>query len=154
MTSTEKPTIDAERALSLMERAVEKMGVDYTYPAGDPDGSINTCVYVRDGEPSCLVGHALFIAGIDIDALADLDTYSETDVSTLARGNEEVGQEPVLPRLAVLSGDAVEVFQTAQMDQDQGRTWGEALSHARRRQQARERGRGLRLAPLEEAAGE
>lgn len=136
---TALPSIDRDRALALLRQAVEQKGEDYVYPSGDPYSvGTKTCTYERDGEPSCLVGHVLFIAGVPVEVLARLDQYGETEFRTLAYGstcedddgNEEVLQEPVLHEYAALTEEAVEALSAAQDTQDRGRTWGQALLRA------------------------
>lgn len=80
-----------------------------------------TCVYVADGAPSCLVGHVLVPLGASLLHLAEADTGMVP-----ANGVRDVA------RLAGLdiSETAGEALDAAQMAQDTGHLWSEALSRA------------------------
>ncbi len=117
--------IDGPKALELLAEAVEAKGEDYVYPRGDFDG----CSYVRDDQPSCLVGHALFRAGLGVDVLRALDVgdYGDSDSA--------IGE--VCKVSADLFGFAVtdaaeRALRVAQASQDCGVPWGEALEAAKK----------------------
>lgn len=98
--------VDLARAVALLREVVAEYGEEFIY-----DGSTAAdCVYMRDGEPSCLVGHALYRAG------------------------ERVFEEGMCPSLAArtvnVTSSADAVFSAAQDRQDNGATWGEALAAA------------------------
>jgi len=105
-------TIDAARALDLLRQAVAQDGYgdDYVYPY------LNDCQYVRNSAPSCLVGHALHLGGWSVDALDGL-------INTPVRDAVRIG-------FTSLDKEAANVFDLAQVVQDQGGTWGEALRAA------------------------
>ena len=107
-------TIDSHAAFDAMADVVFDYGPDYVYPLA----SQARCVYTVDGEPSCLVGHALHRLGVSI---ADLETMDAAGFGAIM-----VVDVPG----ATLVGDAREVFGQAQMAQDAGRTWGNALREA------------------------
>lgn len=121
--------IDADRALALLREVVDEYGHDYVYRQVAhrlPDGrSKPMCVYADDGRPSCLVGHALHRAGVTV---AELDRM----LGQIGEDDDE------LPERVTLTGLAAEVLAEAQMAQDQGITWGDALAQAvaRRRERA------------------
>lgn len=110
--------INARRALELLTDVVEG-NEDFRYEhVIDPDNGSN-CVYQVNGEPSCLVGHALVRAGVPM--------------SFLVRMDEEVAAAEVMDAYlddSVTPG-ALKVFGAAQIRQDGGQTWGEALEYAR-----------------------
>ena len=116
------------RALELMREVVAEYGADHVYV--DPNGRTAdgldgvTCVYVdwKASRPSCLVGHALFRAGVTVEQLAELD-YAED-------GSDING---VYSDAFELVDGAELVFSAAQMAQDKGQTWGTALARAERR---------------------
>jgi hypothetical protein len=84
---------------------------DYIYPK---DGS--GCWYIRDYSPSCLVGHALWAAGlIDEDWRGD-------DYGAIA--------DVVLHEKWPLDEDEVHWLSTVQKNQDIGRPWGDAVAIA------------------------
>ena len=120
--------IGKAKALELMAEAVGYMGADYVYPPG-VDGA--GCRYVHGDEdesgeptPSCIVGHALYLAGLEIPKIAELD-----QVGTIAAASYLV---------PALTGPAVRVLRAAQDRQDGGATWGKALEAAKVEAAARE----------------
>ena len=112
-------TIDAARALDLLRQAVAQdgYGPDYVYESrnDDPRGE---CVYVRGGYPSCVVGHALAIAGFPLSSLEQYDTADDSS----ARYLDE--------HFSVVTTEAAAVLEAAQRLQDKGKPWGEALKAA------------------------
>lgn len=119
--------ITADDALEALRTAV-KGREDYVYPWWEAGGS-RACKYVRDGAPSCLVGHALHALGIPLDTLTVLDSYQNG--SGVAAGT--------LPQhlpSGTLTVEAAGVFGAAQTAQDTGESWGEALASAAARHAA------------------
>src|SRR5690606_19556981 len=119
-----KVSINARQALDLLEEVVEgNESFVYTTPEVLAD-----CAYVhRDSEgslvPSCIVGHALHRAGVDLWKFAPIE------------GLQIDGDVDGTPATDVLGVDAtpeaVYVLAAAQSVQDGGRPWGEALEAAR-----------------------
>lgn len=95
-------------------RKVAAANPDYIYER--VEGSPN-CVYVRDGKPSCLIGHALWNLGlIDIHLPADLN-YG--------------GIHRLAPELNIWLDDAeLTWLMSAQSAQDTRKTWAEAVEYA------------------------
>ena len=118
MTGTRAPSqcIDVGRALDLLAEAVQARGEYFVYPpvwirsARSP--------YASDGELRCLVGQALFLAGVADEDLAALGDVGVRDLYT--RGALPVG----------LTLGALAVFDAAQRTQDRGYAWGDALDYA------------------------
>lgn len=92
-----------------MKLAVLTKGEDYHYPL-DPMSAGSGCEYRRDGEPSCLIGHALDILGIQT---------TEAD--------EERDAGVVLRHYGIVDADLCTAAVEAQDVQDRGLPWGEAL---------------------------
>jgi len=112
------PVIETqEQAIELLERVVADAGQDYIYPT-----YATSCVYVKDGAPSCIVGKALALAGIDLDLIAQLDGHNDEVVSAYAIPT-------YFPDL--VSVEVAELLQVVQNHQDNGWTWGEALADAK-----------------------
>lgn len=116
-------TLTVERALELLERAVVLKGAAYVYRPEtlhvDGAGEIyrdGDCVYVEDGEPSCIVGHVIAYAGGN---LADVEEGALPN-SALSRAGVE------------FTDNAYYVLRAAQNRQDAGGTWGSSLACARR----------------------
>ena len=114
--------ITKEVFTAAMEEAVKLRGKDYTYPsiaqvASDPrlagwrNKGDDMCKYQVSGEPACLIGLALYL--IDPDLVPGEDVYGGADV--------------VLDKLGA-SEDVALAASYAQDFQDEGYTWGEALT--------------------------
>jgi hypothetical protein len=113
-----------EEAVSLVREIVEKYGEDYVYPQGD----LGKCDYVREGQPSCLVGHVLVRKGVPIERLQKADKLM---------GGAGVTAEMLLPELqmeeVLKTTDRAAIFlDTVQSGQDEGVAWGDALDEGLR----------------------
>jgi hypothetical protein len=125
-TSKPKPTaveITLDEAKELLGRAVKEKGEDYVYEplreGGRPHGRPQ-CAYFNpeDGCPSCMVGYVLSYKGVTYESL-DATGSVVTEVQDLVEeGHLQVDNET----LALLT--------VAQVEQDQGQTWGRALEEA------------------------
>jgi hypothetical protein len=115
-----KKRLTYNRAVELLERAVQEKGADYAMPK-DEDGDVVGCVYFDEEtkEPSCLVGHALAYDGFTYE---DLDHYNSN-----GRGITYVGPE-LYDRLAKRT---LRLLVNAQDQQDNGGSWGYALEYAK-----------------------
>jgi len=128
-------TMNGFEMLEALRKARDLKGADYVYvdPDGvragphevDEDGAV--CVYGwqdDDGEwvPGCIVGHVLPVELLP--SIADLDA----DAVVVARDFDPLGWDY----------NAGEIAWAAQLVQDDGATWGEAVEAAERR--ARELG--------------
>lgn len=113
-----KPRITGKLALQLLEEVVAEKGEDYIYPD-------QYCVYVKEGQPACIVGHVF-------DRLGVLDRGWAADHTAVTGLFHD--EAPV-----VATKKAIKVLDAAQNAQDgaglgrSGRkTWGQALEEARR----------------------
>lgn len=98
----------------VRQKAAENPDFVYQYPTGR-----DTCVYVHLGKPSCLIGQALWEAGLIDASLEDRST------------NREVSD--TLIQVLELPLDQVEVswLRSAQLKQDSTTySWAEAVTHA------------------------
>jgi hypothetical protein len=116
---TEDNPITGAQALRLLREVVaESPDFIYKPPADDVQ---SVCVYAYDGQPSCIVGKALYRAGYDVDVLAALDCANDPGAYNLAK-------------LGIAAdGDALAIFAAAQRVQDrsyEGNTWTDALAAA------------------------
>lgn len=110
--------IDGRRALELLIDTVDRYGEGTVYEkVPSLDSAKFVCRYEYEGNPSCLVGKALYRAGTPLDLLAHLDLFSIPADKLDITGY-------------VTTGGAL-VFHAAQGVQDNGGTWGEALKEAR-----------------------
>lgn len=110
---------------AAMEKAVADRGNDYVYPREKP-GWLHEkqCVYsTQDGEPACIIGQALY--NIDPSLMPD---YEESQ-------QEDAGAEYILEsRREHFSGSEADFglllrsAHKAQVSQDNGDSWGRALS--------------------------
>lgn len=127
-------TLTIENVVKAVEEAVELKGSDYVYPSNEPDplreSVIGACQYVRSGAPSCLVGHALVSLGVPLNRLASFDLqYANSAKAVL----DTLYAEAIIDfENAGEELDEIETFlMAAQGKQDEGFTWGEALTAAR-----------------------
>ena len=102
--------------VKAIEEAVEKEGADKCFPRNDEG-----CRYFdEDGKPVCIVGHALAIMGMepfDVGASANSQRFY-----ALADENHFTHSVDVEDQCLI---DAIDA---AQREQDDGATWGHALS--------------------------
>jgi hypothetical protein len=121
-TSKPKPTaveITLDEAKELLARAVKEKGADFVYKPLTSMGR-SQCAYFdpEDRCPSCMVGYVLSYKGVTYEAL-DATGSVVTEVQDLVEeGHLRVDNET----LALLT--------VAQVEQDQGQTWGRALEEA------------------------
>lgn len=114
-----------EKFTAALEKAVAERGADWVYPAdwkgsGDPDyaSSGPTCQYVWGDQPGCIIGYTLHELGTELAELRKFEFSGAYQVVSIAL--PEVSQRVLLAAME------------AQMQQDAGKTWGEALEEYRR----------------------
>lgn len=115
---------DVPHALELLEQAVSTRGADYVYRqhvAFDEFGAVD-CRYEHDDQPDCVIGVVLHLAGYDIVTLGRLDSYAH---------GKPLSARYLYRHLYELGAEACYVLGVAQEAQDNGYSWGEALSAAR-----------------------
>lgn len=129
--------IDAARAYELLQAVVRNAGENYTDPSY---AARRTCVYQRDGKPSCIVGHALVLADVSLSGLQYMDAQRNEgsmcekkcgSCDFCVSGSSAI-RDVVLPKGLQITSDARAVLGSAQSLQDAGRTWGEALQAAQK----------------------
>lgn len=118
--------IELNRALieTFLDEAVNKFGEDYVYPK---EGGLK-CSYVRDGEPSCLVGQVLAAAGVPLARLVEADQDNFNSGTPAYDLLQELRSEGVIDfdlRSHVLLTEA-------QYSQDGLTPWGESVRRAKR----------------------
>lgn len=128
MSESTLPPLTLERAKELAAEVVADMGAEYVYvnPSGigadgygapdhgdfDPD-----CYYVHADQPGCIVGHILHKHGVP---LRELGAFELEGASSVVAGLFNVSKlSPVAEYLSKL-----------QVRQDEGATWGQALTDA------------------------
>ena len=123
-----------ERVLAVMSEVVDEYGREYDYLA-----EYSTCVYVANGEPSCLVGHVAFRLGLPLETMAGDNPTAFESINGCAidtRMDHRPDQPLRLPWARELTPGALHVLRAAQSVQDgavdSDSTWGEALDTARR----------------------
>ena len=102
---------------TVLPEIVAEHGRDYIYYAG-PSG----CVYVHNGEPSCLIGHFLHRLGVSLERLkaADESTDGGTSASDLLRQLQDEGV------VDVESHRVIHALSVIQSEQDSEVCWGQA----------------------------
>lgn len=114
--------IDAAYAMELLDKAVNEKGWEHV----DQNAGGKGCRNVEWNEegterrPSCIVGHALYYAGVTLEALASCDGAVQSTVAGL-------GQHMDIE----VTTNAMVIFHTAQYAQDSGESWGRAITKAR-----------------------
>lgn len=86
------------------------------------DASETGCKYVKDSNPSCLVGQALFRLGVPIDLLKMYDGFADSGAGTVLYEDLYERDDP----------DAVGKCAVAQNEQDSGASWGTAVHRAKK----------------------
>ena len=116
--------IDLEKARTLLRAAMETQGPDFVY---NPEGK-GTCMNIPDegakeGDPraitGCLIGTMITGLGISMDEYE----LKETNVIGAARILSDRSK-------VQFTQDALVYLMRAQNAQDNGKTWGEAVTHA------------------------
>ncbi len=108
--------INTDAVTESIRKAIAKNGEDYVYP--QPGGS---CLYVFNGEPSCLVGFVIDDLFPDkIDAVAQFESSAD---DTDFRHLQEAFQFP-------LTQEAEQLLEDVQAYQDSRKPWGQALDLA------------------------
>lgn len=96
----------------VIEAVVAEYGEDYRYEA--PGGG--SCVYLHEGEPSCIVGQVMSRLGVDITGWDDESWPGYASIANKVLDTTTSTLPPVHRALHY-----------AQSDQDTGATWGAAL---------------------------
>lgn len=110
--------ITKTKALRLLREAVAKRGADYVYKKPGA-----TCKYVVKGDqPSCMVGEVLLEAGLDPKVLYRTP-LNKLSINSLV--------DELDPDVIQVDDAARVLLNEAQVFQDIGSTWGEALREAR-----------------------
>ena len=111
-------TITATTALNLLEEVVREKGGDYVYP------NLDRCIYFDDeGAPSCIVGHVLAKLGA-------IEGDLKSKIGPGIKVNEALLTSLIIDGIE-LEEDAMNLLRAAQRKQDEGSTWGAAVSKAR-----------------------
>ena len=86
-------------------------------------GEFGRCNYERNGEPSCIVGHAMHRLGVSTFDLREFDASGDSAIEDIIEANQDL-----FDRDDKLS---MELLIDAQNSQDQGLPWGLAVSQRR-----------------------
>lgn len=98
-------------------RRVAAENPDFIYPR-DISGGVKSCVYIKDGCPSCIIGHALWNIGL-IDAKFKGDHMALSDI----------GHVILQYGWGIETGE-IEWLHKVQQYQDQLNPWGQAVRYA------------------------
>lgn len=119
---TEKLVLDAPQAVAMLRKVVYGRE-DYVYVR---PSNVPYCVnFTDEGQPSCVVGHVLAELGLTFEVAELLGVESNVAIMSAA---DKVNECPDFGW--TLTEAAVQVLTAAQLVQDDGRTWGEALGRA------------------------
>lgn len=111
--------ITVEGVKAELQKALEVRGEDYVYPKVD-----GYCNYVRDGEPSCLVGVVLHALGVPVERLEKADRFPVGGKSAGALMRELDAEGWTIPH------EVRWIFANVQDEQDNGVPWGIAVNCA------------------------
>lgn len=107
-------TITRENFTAAMEQAVAERGEDFVYPDGWREQSTSgngSCQYYVEGVGgACIIGKALENLGVDTSQIPNSDAME------------------ILTELGIHDEGLVSAALTAQVTQDSGGTWGQALA--------------------------
>lgn len=118
---TERTPFTLDQVLDAAREAVNEKGSEYIYP-----GAGSACFYATYNEkPSCIVGHVIF--KLDPEAFATIATAEREGGESKAATDLEYSDW--LPD-NFWTADAATAMQYAQVAQDEGATWGDALAAA------------------------
>lgn len=118
-------TIEYDDALRALNQAVADKGYGYVYPRDERGGF---CYNVWEGNPDCIVGHALSWLGVPVEWFTEAREGSHW-------GRENDSAYDVCTTLAVsnmfnLTEEARDLLADVQRLQDEGVPWGEAVTRA------------------------
>lgn len=131
-------TINRLQAIDLLKQTI--VGKEDT--VYEKVGPMEMCVYVHEGTPSCLVGQALFRAGVSIEYLEQMDSLDDEPIPGeedeegwqphyAGTGIADFRNTPVLHNETLsLTDGAIDVFDKAQQQQDSRTPFGEAVQYA------------------------
>lgn len=111
-------------AVEILDGLVEEFGSDYVYTKSE----FGKCDYVRDGEPSCIVGHVLVKVGVPIERLRQADTACFGGGIGAGKLLIELEDEGTLK----YDSYARVLLRQAQDAQDDSIEWGEAVKYGKR----------------------
>lgn len=109
-------TLDKRGAVHLLRMAVRDYGADHELPKGAP------AAYFNGNSPLCMVGVALEIIGLRRDMLGIYANGARCDGQTF--------QKALAQHNYMFTEGAIKVLRAAQVAQDDGAPWGEALEEA------------------------
>ncbi len=109
--------ITYESALEALKAVVAEKGEDYVYAWVD-----RNCLYTHNGKPSCGVGHVLHRLGVDIERFEGTTMNAQTFDRVAYNLNDF--------SVTKITQSAIDLLREFQLQQDDGRTWGEALGIA------------------------
>lgn len=115
-----------EQLISIV-RAKADAQPDFVYErptprsGGFPLNLLPSCVYVHEGRPSCLLGRAMWDAGLIDASMENLNTNYSAFVQ---------GAHDIAPRLEELTADEWFWLECVQSNQDSGTAWGVAVRWA------------------------
>lgn len=113
-------TIEYGDALRALNQAVADKGYGYVYPRADRPGGF--CYNVWEGNPDCIVGHALVWLGVPVQWFEQGSRAN--DAAYEACSNLFVSD------MFNLTDEARELLGDVQRLQDEGVPWGEAVTRA------------------------
>ena len=120
-------TITVEQVIATLEEVVAEKGEDYVYPT---EAGYGECFYGNeDGSPSCIVGHVL--AKLDPIKYQEFIKFESEENGPFGINENGSSYSFDYPNADEWGSNIVEILSIAQTHQDNGATWGEALTAAK-----------------------
>jgi hypothetical protein len=116
---SEKAELEVLAVLRALKAVVAEAGDDFVYQQG-PSGE---CYYVVNDQPSCIAAKVLHRLGIPVDLLR---AWEGQRVDLMNYNNFAGSQRPTID----FGNESLRVLRSAQLMQDQGRTWGDCRDRA------------------------
>jgi hypothetical protein len=107
-------SLNYKEAVELLNRAVAEKGEDFVYPANRSDPNTPACVYFAEGAPSCIIGHVLAYKGVPAEKME----------------GDPINAAPVVSLHIAQDDSTACLLIDAQINQDAGIPWGEAVALA------------------------
>lgn len=118
---SELPSIDL--VILKLREIVDEYGADHVYRKHHNADDFGYCLYVFNGEPDCIIGKLLVKLGFTVDQLAANEGEGAPQVFANLYGWDhfDMTNPSSVP-------DVIMLAYCVQVQQDGGRTWGQAVS--------------------------
>lgn len=109
------------QATELLQMAVADRGPEYVYKSRASGPTYGSCVYFYRGKPDCIVGWIFNALGLKMQDLKKLSGDNNANGSRFSHIGKEILE---------ISQATLDMVQSVQDAQDEGKSWGYALEQA------------------------